>query len=168
MSLDYDIASPGEGVLFEFLRAYGCDLSTALADTVDNSITAGVCNVWIDMQWAGRASRIVIRSDGQSISEDELGQTTRPGRRGALASRKADDLGRFGFAMKTAFTSHCHCSIFLSEALQSSPTRRRWHLDRIGAPRTGECRLLTRMDLRLKADLAAEHKRIRSGLAAIT
>ena len=40
MSADYDIANPGAAELFESLRAFGYDLPTALADIVDNSITA--------------------------------------------------------------------------------------------------------------------------------
>ncbi|WP_105434795.1 ATP-binding protein [Neorhizobium tomejilense] len=152
MSLDYDIASPGAGELFESLRAFGYDLPTALADIVDNSITAGARNVWIDLQWAGRDSRVVVRDDGRGMSEDELRQAMRPGSRSPLASRAANDLGRFGLGMKTASISQCRCLTVLSKTLQSSPALRRWDLDYIEAAKTSEWRLLKRMDLLQEAD----------------
>ena len=51
---EYDLASPGAAELFESLRAFGYDLPTALADIIDNSISAEAKNVWIEMLWSGK------------------------------------------------------------------------------------------------------------------
>lgn len=144
------------------LRAFGYDLPTALADIVDNSIIAGARNVWIDMRWSGRASRIVVRDDGTGMSEDERRQAMRPGSRSPLASRETNDPGPFGLGSKTALISQCCCLIVLAKALRSSPALRR----RVEATKTSERWLPTRMDMPSEADQAGEHNWIRSGQAA--
>jgi len=152
MSADYDIANPGAAELFEALRAFGYDLPTALADIVDNSITAKARNVWIDLIWAGRESRITIRDDGEGMSENALVQAMRPGSLNPLAQRSVNDLGRFGLGMKTASISHCRCLTVLSRSADSAPAVRRWDLDYIASTETGEWRLLKGAGLISKAD----------------
>jgi hypothetical protein len=146
-SEDYDLASPGAAELFESLRAFGYDLPTALADIIDNSISAEAKNLWIDMLWAGRNSRILIRDDGRGMTEDELRQAMKPGSLSPLADRAANDLGRFGLGMKTASISQCRCLTVLSRTKTSSPALRRWDLDYIASTLTGEWRLLKKMSL---------------------
>ena len=43
---DYEIAAPRASSMLEALRAVGYSVQTALADSIDNSITAGARNVW--------------------------------------------------------------------------------------------------------------------------
>lgn len=154
MSADYDLASPGAAELFESLRAFGYDLPTALADIIDNSISAQARNVWIDMRWAGSQSRIVIRDDGRGMAESELLQAMTPGSLSPLADRSKDDLGRFGLGMKTGSISQCRCLTVLTKAAGSDPALRRWDLDYIASTGTGEWRLLKRPDLLEDADHA--------------
>lgn len=154
VSPEYDIASPGAAELFESLRAFGYDLPTALADIIDNSISAEAKNVWIDMQWDGQASRVLIRDDGKGMTEDELRQAMKPGSLSPLADRAANDLGRFGLGMKTASISQCRCLTVLSKTKASEPALRRWDLDYIASTGTGEWRLLKKMDLLSEADHA--------------
>lgn len=142
MSPEYDIASPGATELFESLRAFGYDLPTAIADVIDNSISAGARNVWIDLQWAGRDSRILIRDDGRGMTEAGLVQAMRPGSSSPLAKREPADLGRFGLGLKTASISQCRCLSVLTRAVGSAPAIRRWDLDYIASIGTGEWRLL--------------------------
>jgi hypothetical protein len=144
---DYDLANPGAAELFESLRAFGYDLPTALADIIDNSISAEAKNVWIDMLWDGRNSRILIRDDGRGMAEDELRQAMKPGSLSPLADRAATDLGRFGLGMKTASISQCRCLTVLSKTKASLAALRRWDLDYIASTRTGEWRLLKKMEL---------------------
>lgn len=152
MSDEYDLASPGAAELFESLRAFGYDLPTALADIIDNSITARARNVWIDMQWAGQDSRIIVRDDGEGMSEDELRQAMKPGSLSPLADRAKDDLGRFGLGMKTASISQCRCLTVLSKKKGTEAALRRWDLDYIAGTGTGEWRLLKRSDLLSTSD----------------
>ena len=57
---DFDIAAPQAASLVESLRAFGYELPTALADLVDNSITAGAKNVWVDFHWDGEDRKSVV------------------------------------------------------------------------------------------------------------
>ena len=154
MSDDYDLASPGATELFESLRAFGYDLPTALADIIDNSITASARNVWIDMIWAGPESRILIRDDGLGMAENRLLQAMRPGSLSPLADRPKHDLGRFGLGMKTASISQCRCLTVLSKTERSDPALRRWDLDYIAGTGTDEWRLLKNPDLLSSEDHA--------------
>jgi len=59
-----DAAPPKPAALIESLRAFGYDAQTAIADLIDNSITAQAKNVWIEFIWNGQASIISIRDNG--------------------------------------------------------------------------------------------------------
>lgn len=139
---DYDDATPGADALFESLRAFGYDLPTALADVIDNSISAKARNVWIDMIWAGERSRILIRDDGHGMTEKKLVEAMRPGSSSPLQPRDEGDLGRFGLGMKTASISQCRCLTVMSRTRSSAVAVRRWDLDYIASLGTGEWRLL--------------------------
>lgn len=151
---DYDLASPGAAELFESLRAFGYDLPTALADIIDNSISASARNIWIDMIWNGPGSRITIRDDGTGMSEDALRQAMRPGSLSPLEDRATNDLGRFGLGMKTASISQCRCLTVMSKARGDEINIRRWDLDYIASTGTGEWRLLKGAALLSDADRA--------------
>lgn len=154
MSPEYDLASPGAAELFESLRAFGYDLPTALADIIDNSISASARNIWIDMIWAGAESRITIRDDGTGMSEGVLRQAMRPGSLSPRDHRAANDLGRFGLGMKTASISQCRCLTVMSKTRNSETSIRRWDLDYIESTGTGEWRLLKGNELLSEHDHA--------------
>ena len=86
-SADFDIAAPHAAALVESLRAFGYELSTALADLADNSISAGARHVWIDFQWEGANSVIVLTDDGGGMNEAELVAAMRPGSMNPLHER---------------------------------------------------------------------------------
>lgn len=140
--VEYDIAAPGAADLFESLRAFGYDLPTALADVIDNSITAEARNVWITFAWAGKSSRVTIRDDGKGMTETELVEAMRPASRSPTEVRLEGDLGRFGLGMKTASISQCRCLTVLSRARGGAFCARRWDLDYIAEEAMGEWRLL--------------------------
>jgi len=152
MSPEYDIANPGATELFESLRAFGYDLPTAIADVIDNSITAKAKNVWIDLEWAGRDSRIIIRDDGCGMTEKQLVDAMRPGSKSPVANREDDDLGRFGLGMKTASISQCRCLTVLTKTKTTEPAVRRWDLDYLASLQSKEWRLLKGAALLGKSD----------------
>jgi len=49
----YEIANPKPAALIESLRAVGYNLPTAIADIIDNSLTADARNVDLYFFWAG-------------------------------------------------------------------------------------------------------------------
>ena len=104
---DYEIANPSAEALIESLRAVGYSLPTAIADIIDNSITASAKNVWLEFNWSGADSHIAIVDDGLGMSEEVLSNAMRPGSKSLLDDREPSDLGRFGLGMKTASFSQC-------------------------------------------------------------
>src|ERR1043166_6394813 len=98
----YKIANPCPAALIESLRSIGYNLPTAIADIIDNSITAHANNIDATLHWAGSDSWIRIDDDGDGMSEPELFEAMRPGSQNPLETRSSDDLGRFGLGLKTA------------------------------------------------------------------
>jgi hypothetical protein len=93
-------------VLLESMRAIGYSPATAIADLVDNSITAQASTV--DVRFPpGRPSAIGILDDGTGMSHADLLEAMRHGSRSPTEHRVATDLGRFGLGLKTASLSQC-------------------------------------------------------------
>src|SRR5687767_6169934 len=89
-------AEPEAGSMIETFRAIGYNLETAIADIIDNSISASAKNVWIDFEWKGASTWIAIRDDGSGMNNEELIRAMRPGSRNPNETRSIHDLGRFG------------------------------------------------------------------------
>ena len=128
---DFDLAAPHAASLVESLRAFGYELPTALADLVDNSITAGAKNVWVDFHWDGENSVIAVTDDGVGMSEEKLVAAMRPGSQNPLQPREPHDLGRFGLGLKTASFSQCRRVTVRSVVRGGKPATRCWNLDHI-------------------------------------
>ena len=127
---DYEIAAPPAASMIESLRGVGYSLETALADLLDNSISAHARNVWITFWWEGRRSRIGVLDDGDGMTESELIEAMRPGSTSPLESRPADDLGRFGLGLKTASFSQCR-RLTVASLRNGHISTRRWDLDHV-------------------------------------
>jgi DNA mismatch repair ATPase MutL len=90
----------------ESTRAIGYSLETAIADVLDNSITAE--SEIIDIYFSPFESEyLAIVDNGNGMNEDELIAAMRYGSSNPLNIRKTEDLGRFGLGMKTASLSQC-------------------------------------------------------------
>ena len=98
---------PRASTLIESLRDMGYSLSTALADVIDNSITAGAKNINIFADTHDGIPAIGIVDDGTGMTQDELLEAMRPGSSSPLEVRDLGDLGRFGLGLKTASFSQC-------------------------------------------------------------
>jgi hypothetical protein len=93
--------------LIESMRSIGHSMETAVADIIDNSITAKARNLWIDYSWAEGSPFITITDDGCGMSEGELHIAMQFGSSDPKAKRLVGDLGRFGLGLKTASISQC-------------------------------------------------------------
>lgn len=131
----YEEVEPLASSLVESLRAFGYSPQAALADLVDNSITAGSKNVWIDLHWDGAGSYVTILDDGEGMSESILREAMRPGSTSPLEARKKGDLGRFGLGLKTASFSQCRLLTVRSKTEKRAAATRCWDLDYVGASR---------------------------------
>ena len=84
------------------MRDIGYSLPTAVADLIDNSLTAGARRIEILADTDSEVPAIGILDDGSGMSESELLEAMRPGTRSPLQGRSNTDLGRFGLGLKTA------------------------------------------------------------------
>ncbi len=127
----FDLAPPHAASLAESLRAFSYELPTAIADIVDNSITASAKNIWVDFFWEGENSIIAVTDDGAGMNEQQLVAAKRPGSQNPLVKREAHDLGRFGLGLKTASFSQCRRVTVRSVVCGNEPATRCWDLDHI-------------------------------------
>jgi hypothetical protein len=121
---------PNASILIESMRDIGYSLETALADVVDNSISAGARTVHIHADTVGTDPCIGIVDDGRGMSPDELLSAMRLGSRSPLERRPIRDLGRFGLGMKTASFSQCRRLTVVSRRAGVT-TSAIWDLDHV-------------------------------------
>ena len=136
----FDIVAPRADVLMESLRATGYSLPDAVSDLIDNSITAGARNIWLDFHWSGANSRVSFLDDGSGMSEADLISAMRIGSQNPREMREPTDLGRFGLGLKTASISQARCLTVASHTHGGSIHNRRWDLDHLAS--TGDWQLL--------------------------
>lgn len=98
---------PGASSLTEAMRDIGYSLETAVADIIDNSITAHATEVNIHFDFESSNSRLCVIDNGIGMSRDTLINAMRHGSKHPRTERPADDLGRFGLGLKTASFSQC-------------------------------------------------------------
>jgi hypothetical protein len=122
-------AEPEASSMIETFRAIGYSIKTAIADIIDNSITAGAKNVWIDYDWKGSSSTLSILDDGMGMNNEQLIQAMRPGSKNPLDERSSDDLGRFGLGLKTASFSQSRKFTVVSKSANYKPVYWSWDLD---------------------------------------
>ena len=82
--------------LIEGMRDFGYTLETAMADVIDNSVTAGASLVEILAETSTDESWLAIRDDGHGMNAKELIEAMRPGSKDPRDRRDGHDLGRFG------------------------------------------------------------------------
>lgn len=122
-------AIPEASSMIETFRAIGYSLEAAIADVIDNSISAAAKNVWVSFDWQGSDTWIAIKDDGHGMNNDELVQAMRPGSKNPLDDRNSKDLGRFGLGLKTASFSQCRKLSVISKKEDYKPVFWTWDLD---------------------------------------
>lgn len=133
-SLSFEEVPPNAAAMAEAMRAYGYSLSSAIADLVDNSITAEASKIDIRFEWQGRDSHVVVADNGSGMSEVQLRDAMRLGSTNPLTIRAPADLGRFGLGLKTASFSQCRRLTVFTRQRSSTPAVRRWDLDHLAKP----------------------------------
>ncbi len=122
-------AVPEASSMIETFRAIGYNIETAVADIVDNSISANSKNIWINFEWRGADTWLAIKDDGLGMNNSELIQAMRPGSVNPLAKRHDKDLGRFGLGLKTASFSQARKLTVISKKSSYHSVFWTWDLD---------------------------------------
>ena len=123
---------PRASSLIESLRDMGYTLQTALADVIDNSITAGARNMQLLADTHDEVPAIGVLDDGAGMTRKELLEAMRPGTRSPLEVRTDTDLGRFGLGLKTASFSQCRRLTVLTRK-DGAMSCAAWDLDTVAA-----------------------------------
>ena len=123
------IVVPYAPILVESTRSIGYSFEAAVADIIDNSISASATEIHVRFssqppQW------LCIEDNGCGMSESELETAMRYGSQSSREIRRKDDLGRFGLGLKMASLSQCRKLTVLTkkEGILSAAC---WDLDHI-------------------------------------
>ena len=99
---------PQADMLMGSMRSMGYTFEAAIADVIDNSISASASSVRVLFPTSALEKIVVgILDDGIGMSKDTLFEAMRYGSSSSESIRKEGDLGRFGLGMKSASLSQC-------------------------------------------------------------
>jgi hypothetical protein len=129
----------------ESMRAVGYTTETAIADIVDNSVSAlaGTVDVFFA---ATPEPYVAILDDGEGMDRAGLVEAMRLAGRSPRAERGEHDLGRFGLGLKTASLSQCR-SLTVVSARDGETNGVRWDLDHLTATGTWSLQILDTSDI---------------------
>lgn len=141
---------PSARRLSETLRDTGHDFNTAVADLIDNCISAGATEVKITARFNEGDPWIRIADNGEGMAPERLDEALRFG--SEVEQYAADDLGKFGIGLKTASHSQCRRLIVATRPRKTSPIHCRVHdLDHLGTTNRWEIEVLTQSAIPVRA-----------------
>lgn len=114
------------------MRDIGYSLESAVADILDNSITAAATLIDVRFGWDGAGAWLAVIDDGTGMNEDALLEAMRAGNRNPREHRARSDLGRFGLGLKTASFSQCR-RLTVASKVAGRLVAAQWDLDRVSA-----------------------------------
>ena len=121
---------PEPRYMIDALRSFGYSPENSIADLIDNSIFAKAKNVNIKFWEGGSVDKtyVSIMDDGVGLNLDELlskamkwGASDQP--------RNEDDLGRFGFGLKSASLAQCKLLTVISKGSEGKINLRKWDVE---------------------------------------
>lgn len=135
--MKYKNNPPDAASLMMSARSFGnYDLPNALADLIDNSITAKAKTVQLTCLYDAGDPVVMIVDDGHGMTEEKLHEAMRPASSNPSEERSVDDLGRFGWGMKSASFSQCKMLTVISKC-DEGISGAQWNLDDIDQWRMG-------------------------------
>jgi hypothetical protein len=140
--------SPPASSLIESIRSIGYSFDTAIADIVDNSISALAKNIEVNISPPENGNlSVVILDDGTGMTRDELIIAMSLGGKGPRAKRAAGDLGRFGLGLKTASFSQAKKLLVITKTKDDANLIGiEWDLNHVIKSNKWEARLLSHSD----------------------
>ena len=124
-----EVVNPNIGNFVKSLRDVGYTFEIAVADVLDNSISANATEIIIHTVPKPKVFFCML-DNGDGMSEEELTEAMRLATRNPEESRDKKDLGRFGLGLKTASFSQCKKLTVLSKK-DEKVSIKQWDLDYI-------------------------------------
>jgi len=104
---EYKSNIPQAEFLMGAMRSMGYSFEAAIADIIDNSISANAKNIQIKFPTNPVNCYVSILDDGIGMDQDTLFNGMKYGSNSSELERDKNDLGRFGLGMKAASLSQC-------------------------------------------------------------
>jgi hypothetical protein len=137
--------------LFDILARAGHRLPSAVADLVDNSISAGATTVKIKFPNPNDGGRwMCIRDNGRGMTPDELRNAMRIGNQRVYGG---SDLGKFGYGLKGASWSQADCMTVVTKTADSTVSLMTWDKDHLAKTRKWDV-LTNPVDAKFAAEVA--------------
>jgi hypothetical protein len=123
------VLRPSAAKLLESMRDIGYSFKSALADIIDNSISANASKISvINGLDVDDKPYVAIVDDGHGMGADELTAAMQHGSRSPREFRVKGDLGRFGLGLKTASFAQCRL-LTVTSRKDGVTSARQWSLD---------------------------------------
>lgn len=122
--MESEVIQPSVNLL-ESMRSVGYSFEAAIADLLDNCITAGARDVVIDADVV-EGRYIAVLDDGCGMTAEVAREALRFA--GMTGDRDDSDLGRFGLGLKTASLSQARCLTVVTKR-DDMVTALRWDVD---------------------------------------
>ena len=124
------IITPNASKMTESLRDTGYNFNVAIADIVDNSISAEASKVMININLnpSTYEPRVYIADNGIGMNFEELKNAMKYG---SDSSNNESHLNKFGFGLKTGSTAFCKRLSVLSKGSEGEYHKVTWDLDHI-------------------------------------
>lgn len=126
-----EIAKPNPKSTVNSYRSFGYNLPTAIADIIDNCISANANEISIKYKWSGQDSFISVLDNGEGMTKEGLVLAMTPGSKDPEEERSEKDLGRFGMGLKTASFSQCKRLTCITRRESYATIKRCWDVDYI-------------------------------------
>ena len=140
---------PSPSVLMNSMRSIGYTFETALADIIDNSISASAKNIYISVPINDDDLYISILDDGNGMSRDDLFNAMKYG---SDREYQLSDLGRFGIGLKSASLSQCRILTVVSKN-DEMLSGFQWNFDSVVDSKKWDCIELEQNDIETVPDI---------------
>lgn len=138
---------PGAKRLIEGYRGLEYNFETAVADLIDNSISARAKNIHVELRLKskGNPSVVVISDDGSGMDKKMLVEAMRYGSKKDYSSK---DLGKFGLGLKTASLNQTELLTVITKKSKSlSALIAQWDIEYVTKKNEWGLKILTKSDL---------------------
>ena len=113
-NINFEVSEPNPEYLIKSIAEQGYTLESALADLMDNSISASANKIEVLIKTEQEPFTLFIADNGVGMDEEVLKANMQLPSNSPEQKRNIFDLGRFGLGMKTASFSQTRCFTVLS------------------------------------------------------